>query len=117
LLHCCPAFVGARAPSPVRSPDSANDLTVEAAATLGELCRHGCEIDDFLGSAVTAAKPEGSPMLVSVRDAQCDKSAETLIGDISKRGHDGLFDRRLCQETARRFRAGPSRHYSTARLQ
>jgi hypothetical protein len=71
------------------------------------------DADDALDAAVASAEPFRSTS-VHMRKADCGQSAEALTCYIDAT-HDGLPERRLCLEAARRFSGGPSRHFGISR--
>jgi hypothetical protein len=65
------------------------------------------DTNDALGPAVASAQPMRSAVF-HVRKTDSGQPTKLFIGDIYAGTHDGLHERRLCQETARRFSGGPS---------
>jgi len=111
LFHLRPALEGGRAPASMRSDAGAQFFTMQTATTDCEASGHRRHGDGFFSAAVASAKPNRSFEFVSMRKADSDQSPEALAGDIFEGGHDGLLERRLCQETALRYRAGPSCYF------
>jgi hypothetical protein len=108
LFHRCPAFEGGRAPAPMYSDAGAQLFTMKTAATHCEAGGHGRHRDGFFSATVALTKPNSSFEFVSIQNANSDKSAKPLAGDIFESRHAVLPQRRRRLETALRSRAGPS---------
>jgi predicted TIM-barrel fold metal-dependent hydrolase len=110
LLHRGPTLVGGSAAPPMRASEGAKLFAVEAFATEDVPAEEGVAANDLLRPAIAQAVPHGAPVPVHVGKADNRQSSETLTSDISECGHGGFSVKLLCQEAARRFSDGPSRH-------
>jgi hypothetical protein len=106
-LHPCPALVSWCVRAPMCSVASIQHLTLKAAATDCFTADHPNHRDWFVCPAVAMTEPDRFLEFVSMQEVERDQATEALACDILASGHSGLRESRLCQEVARRLRAGP----------